>query len=131
MDSKLGGHPKFYKLLEEMADLHSRKNSNYAKDSDPLSNLRVAEGFGIPSVMGVFIRMSDKWSRIQELSKGKKDQVGESLRDTLLDLSIYALLAIILLEEKTPIEEVDVRIPTQVRGSGTRSEARNRGYGNG
>ena len=95
-----GGHPRFYELLDEIADLHERKNNGYAKDNDPLSNLRVAESFGIEAYKGVLIRLSDKWSRIQELSKGKQDQVGESLKDTLMDMSIYSLLAIVLLEEK-------------------------------
>ena|ERR1035437_940414 len=97
--SKLYGSPRFYELLDEIADLHSRKSANYAKDNDPLSNLRVAENFGLPAYLGVLIRMSDKWSRIQELAKGKPDMVGESMKDTLLDLAIYSLLCIILLEE--------------------------------
>jgi hypothetical protein len=94
-----GGHPRFYELLKEAADLHERKNNGYAKDNDPLSNLRLAEGFGLPPHMGVLIRMSDKFSRIQELSKGKVDKVGESIKDTLMDMAIYSLLAIVLFEE--------------------------------
>jgi hypothetical protein len=59
----------------------------------------IAEGFGLPPHMGVLIRMSDKFSRIQELSKGKVDKVGESIKDTLMDMAIYSLLAIVLFEE--------------------------------
>lgn len=93
------GHPRFYKLLIEMAELHSRKNANYAKTNDPLSNLRVAEQFGLPAHLGVLIRMSDKFSRLQELSKGKQDEVGENIKDTLLDMAVYSILCIVLLEE--------------------------------
>lgn len=87
-----------------MADLHDRKNANYASDSDPLSNLKMCESFGVPAVMGTMVRMSDKWSRLTQLAKGKPDEVGESMKDTLIDLAIYCLLMIILLEEKEKSE---------------------------
>jgi hypothetical protein len=92
------GHPRFYELIAEICELHASKNHDYAKDSDPLSNLRRAESFGIPAWKGVCVRLTDKWSRIEELSKGKKPN-HESLRDSLIDNAIYSLLAIILLEE--------------------------------
>ena len=44
--------------------------------------------------------MSDKWSRLTELTKGKQDRVGESMTDTLMDMAIYSLLEIILIEEQ-------------------------------
>lgn len=96
----LGGHPRFYELLLEIAKLHSDKNFNYAENTNPLSNLRECEKFGISAPMGVMVRLSDKWSRLQQLMGGKKDVVNESLYDTLRDMSIYTLLMIILLEEK-------------------------------
>jgi hypothetical protein len=92
------GHPRFYELITEICELHDRKNADYAKDSDPLSNFRQAEGFGIPAWKGVLVRMSDKWSRIQELSNGKSPQ-NESLRDSLIDLAVYSLIDVILLED--------------------------------
>ncbi len=94
------GHPKFYELISEITALHDKKNADYAQDADPLSNFRQAEGFGIPAWKGVLVRMSDKWSRIQELSNGKTPQ-NESLRDSLIDLAVYSLIDIILLEEDT------------------------------
>jgi hypothetical protein len=93
-----GGHPRFYELIDEICELHARKNADYAKTDDPLSNFRQAEGFGIPAWKGVLVRMSDKWSRIQELSNGKTPQ-NESLRDSLIDLAVYSLLTLILTEE--------------------------------
>lgn len=94
------GHPRFYELITEICELHDKKNSDYAKDSDPLSNFRMAEGLGVAAWKGVLVRMSDKWSRIQQLSTGKTPQ-NESLRDSLVDLAVYALIDIILLEEAT------------------------------
>lgn len=96
----LGGHPRFYELLLQIAKLHSDKNSNYAEDGDPLSNLRECERMGVPAHVGVAIRLTDKFSRYTQLLKGKKDLVSESVFDTLLDISIYSLLSIILLEGK-------------------------------
>ncbi len=96
----LGGHPRFYDLLVQIAELHAKKNHDYAEDTDPLSNLKQAEKFGIPPYKGVFIRLSDKWSRIEELSKKPALIVTESLQDTLMDNAVYSLLAIILMEEE-------------------------------
>lgn len=93
------GHSLFYDLLEKMADLHARKNANYADPTDPLSNLRRCERLGISPFLGVLVRLQDKWARIENLVRGVPDQVGESLEDTLMDNAIYSLLAIILLRE--------------------------------
>ena len=101
MSTKLKrGHPRFYELLDIIADLHDRKNANYAKDGDPLSNFRMCEEFGVPATMGTMVRISDKYSRITQLMKGKKDEVGESIKDTLQDMAVYCLLEIILIEEE-------------------------------
>ena len=94
------GHPRFYELLRTIEDLYERKNNNYAADHDPLSNFRKSEAFGIPAYLGCMVRLSDKWSRLQELAKGKKDLVGESFTDTLMDMAVYALLCIILYEDQ-------------------------------
>lgn len=88
----------FEKLLAEIQTLHDKKNHDYAKDSDPLSNFRRSEAFGIPAYKGILIRLSDKWSRIEQLSGGKKPE-NESLRDSLIDNAVYSLLAVILLDE--------------------------------
>jgi len=60
---------------------------------------KMCEEIGIPAHIGCFIRIQDKYSRIRELLKGKPDMVGESIKDTMLDLSVYSLLFIILYEE--------------------------------
>lgn len=92
------GHPRFYELIAQICELHERKNADYARDDDPLSNFRRAESLGIPAWKAVLVRMSDKWSRIEELSQGKVPQ-NESLTDSLIDNAVYSLLAIVLLEE--------------------------------
>jgi hypothetical protein len=96
----LGGHPRFYELLLTIAELHARKNHDYSKDGDPLSNFRQAEWFQISPFKGILLRMGDKWSRIAELSKKEARVSGESMLDSLMDNAVYSLLAIILWEEE-------------------------------
>jgi hypothetical protein len=95
------GHPRFYDLLRELADLHERKNSNYSAPNDPLSNLRFCARLKISPVKGVVVRMGDKWCRIEQLVNGTPDLVWESLVDTLRDMAVYALLAIVLIEDES------------------------------
>ncbi len=98
---KGNGHPRFYELLEEIADLHSRKNTDYATDEEPLSNLRACEKINIPAWKGVVVRLQDKWDRITKLCNKKEPAVkDESLKDTFMDNAVYSLLAIILIEEE-------------------------------
>lgn len=98
----VGGSPRYLALLDEMRDLHIRKNAGYAGvgNSDPWINFRGAEGFGVDPLRGILVRMSDKYIRIQNLLRDPdNDKVGESIRDTLMDLSAYALIAICVMEE--------------------------------
>ena len=92
-------NPAFVALLREIEALHDAKNSDYATDHDPLSNFRRAEAFGVPAWIGILIRMSDKWSRIEQLAATGKVAKNESLRDSLIDNAVYSLLAIIALDE--------------------------------
>jgi len=95
------GHPEFYELLERMADLHSRKNHDYAGDTDPLRNFKASVSIGIEPWRGCLLRMQDKMMRIQNFANcGEMKVVDEKVTDTLLDLSVYSLLCLILYLEK-------------------------------
>lgn len=91
-------NPAFSELIEEIKKLHESKNHDYAQDDDPLSNLRKCERMGIPAFKGVLVRLTDKWSRIEQLAGGKTPK-HESLRDSLIDSAVYSLLAVLLLDE--------------------------------
>lgn len=104
---KRRGHPRFYLLLEELANLHSSKNHDYATDENPLRNLKSCEKMGIPAWKGVMVRLTDKWDRISNfVLKGKLEVSNETVLDTLMDNAVYSLLAIILLEETAEYGEV-------------------------
>lgn len=95
------GHPDFYKLLNQMAELHSRKNHDYAGTSDPLKNLRACGRLNLEPFLGVLIRLQDKWSRLEEfVNSGQLMVKNESVIDTLMDNAVYSLLAIILYQEQ-------------------------------
>jgi len=98
----MAGDPKYLQLLDEMKELHIRKNAGYSGNScDRWANFRMAENFGVSAFLGCLVRMSDKFIRIQNLVKNPNNEmVGESIKDTLLDLSSYALIAYCLLVEE-------------------------------
>lgn len=93
------GHPAFYEILNELRDLHSRKNADYA-NQDPLSNLKMCAAAGIPPWKGVIVRLTDKISRLMTFSKRESYEVTEeSVEDTFRDAAIYAILGLILYRE--------------------------------
>lgn len=93
------GDPRFFKLLDEMRELHIKKSSDYGLGEDHLSNLRVSQDFGIPPWVGAVLRLNDKLTRIKALCQ-KGSLANESVEDSLLDIAAYALLALILKKEK-------------------------------
>lgn len=93
---------RFMELTEKMKDIHIRKNAGYAGDCpDAFKNFRESEDFEVSAFKGCMVRMSDKWSRIKSLSKNpENDMVGESIKDTLIDLANYSIIAYCLYEEE-------------------------------
>jgi len=100
------GHPDFYKLLDQMADLHSRKNHDYAGTKDPLKNLKASKRIGVDPLTGVMLRLQDKWSRLESfMTSGEFLVKDESVEDTLMDNAVYSLLGIILRRESKKVAE--------------------------
>jgi len=107
MKKKQFGHPDFYKILEELADLHSEKNYQYATDKDPLSNFKSAgkmteklfkSNINIPLATAL-VYMSKQYDGILNIvGEGKKNTI-ESLEDKLRDIAVYSILCIILNKE--------------------------------
>lgn len=93
---------RYLELLEEMEQLHIKKNAGYAgHDPDAWANFRMSEAVGVSAFLGCLVRMSDKYIRVTNLVKDPAlDRVGESIKDTLFDLAAYSLIAICLLEEQ-------------------------------
>ena len=92
------GDPRFHKLLEEIGDLHSRKSHDYGSGEDPLANVRASQEFNLPTWLGVLCRINDKMIRLKAFcSKGNLKF--EGVEDSLLDISVYCLMAVILFRE--------------------------------
>ena len=94
-------NPKFHQLVDEIKHMHDLKNQDYATDEDPLANLKDCVRLGLHPAMGTVTRMQDKVRRIESFFK-RGELVNESVRDSLVDLAIYSLLAVIILDEDTP-----------------------------
>ena len=93
------GSLPFLELLEELRTLHLSKSQDYGSDSDPLANIRQgAEFVGIEPWRGCMVRVADKVQRLKTYCRTGR-LVHEGVRDTLLDLAAYSLLAIVLFDE--------------------------------
>ena len=92
-------NPRFHKLLEEIAALHDKKNTDYANEDDCLANLRGCMRLGLHPTVGTVIRMQDKWERIENYFKNGS-LLNESLRDSFIDNAIYSLLAVTIIDEE-------------------------------
>jgi hypothetical protein len=95
-------HPssrRFLELLGEMERLHKSKSADYGSESDPLANVRQgAEFVCIEPWRGAMVRIADKVQRLRTYCRTGR-LVHEGVRDTLLDLAAYSLLAIVLFDE--------------------------------
>jgi hypothetical protein len=78
-------------VTTEMYHLTMRKNNDYGGHTDPWKNFRE---FGI---LGIIVRMSDKWARIKSFFWEKRafQVLSETVLDTLYDLAVYTIIAII------------------------------------
>jgi hypothetical protein len=96
---------EFDKVLAEMKAMHDRKQADYgrAELGDPFANVRASEDFGIPGWVGCMTRANDKMRRLQAAARGQNLK-NESIEDSLMDLAVYAVIALVLYREvKAPI----------------------------
>ena len=95
-------HPKserFHEILKELGELHDRKQADYGSAADPFHNVRSSSDFGIPAWVGAMIRANDKVTRIKNFVR-KGNLQNESVEDSLRDLAVYSIIALVLLEEE-------------------------------
>ena len=91
---------RFHEIVNEMVELHGRKNRDYA-GGDYLSNFLMCEKhMGVPAWKGCIIRLSDKMASIMNVARDDETSVGdETITDTLMDLAVYAIITRILYED--------------------------------
>lgn len=94
-------HPlsaRFHELLGELGELHDRKQADYGREHDPFANVRAASEWGMPGWVGAMLRATDKLRRLQAFAQSG-ELANESAEDSLRDIAVYALIALVLLEE--------------------------------
>ncbi len=90
----MAGDPRFLQALYELRVLHLSKGHDYADAGDPLRNYQVsADDNGVPAWRAAQLRLSEKYHRLMNLTRGSERVPNhESLDDTLLDLAAMALI---------------------------------------
>lgn len=92
-----GGNPRFYQLLEEMAETHDIKSHDYASDNNPSGNYHFAGTLAglfshSPEDAGFVGRIGEKIYRLSNLEGGGKHPKNESIEDTERDIAVIVLL---------------------------------------
>lgn len=96
----------FYDVLTAMRALHDRKGTDYGAEEDSFANVRAAGEWGVSPWVGVFIRICDKVHRLQRFAQ-RGDLANESAADSMLDIAVYAPIALILYLEESGVELKD------------------------
>lgn len=96
MSQRKYGSPKFYELLNQAAELHSRKSHDYAKKGDPYGNYHFAgkmgQMFRNPDDAGFVARLGEKLYRLSNLDNDGIAPLNESVADTELDILVIVAL---------------------------------------
>ena len=88
----------FMQILADCAKLHIQKSLGYGSERDSLENVRASEAFGVPSFIGVAIRLNDKMQRLKNLaSRGSLSC--EPAEDAFYDICCYGAIGLVLLRE--------------------------------
>lgn len=108
------GHPLFYAIVEELKELHSQKNRQYATQANPLANFertgkmmekifRPGVNSALASCLGL---MSKQVDGIYEMVGEGKTGTPDSLIDKLRDVAVYSIIAEIILRESEDAKTV-------------------------
>ena len=106
----MSGSPKFHAILKQIADLHDRKNADYAEADDVWGNFsRVAHLMDYYNLWNSPMESNLKVAICYQLKQfdcyfnalGKDKKLAtEGLKDRLMDIVIYGIIQMCLLEEK-------------------------------
>ena len=94
-------HPmseRLHQVLQELGELHDRKQADYGRANDPFANIRASSEWGLEPWVGAMVRLTDKVRRLQSLLKNGKLQ-NESAQDSFKDIAVYSIIALVLFEE--------------------------------
>lgn len=105
----LRGHPKFYKIVEEIAKLHHDKNTDYATIENPLRNFtsvgQLCKHYGLVTEgnealkVCIIYAMKQLDAALKLLQTGEKGKV-EGIPTRFRDVAVYMMIAEILYKEE-------------------------------
>lgn len=103
------GHPDFYKIVDELKELHSEKNRQYATSDHPLANFdrtgqmikKFLKPNINPSLASCLCLVSKQIDGVYEIVGEAKENTVDSLEDKLRDIAVYSIIAMIINREKT------------------------------
>jgi hypothetical protein len=94
----------FEKAIAAMVAINRAKRADYANDMDPFSNFRrTAAMMGIETfgtLESVRFNLAQKMARLQALAENGRSPRNESVRDTWLDLAVYAVIGYCVINEE-------------------------------
>jgi len=91
------GSPEFYKMLEQMGEIHERKSHDYASNENPYGNYHFAGKIALlfshsEQDAGFVGRIAEKIYRLANLENSQKTPSNESIEDTETDICVITLL---------------------------------------
>jgi len=104
--AKSCGDLRFHALLKEIGALHDRKQQDYGSNSDPFANVRASQEWGVAPWIGALVRLNDKVHRLKRFA-AKGSLANESAEDSMLDVAVYSLIALLLYREQGGPQLVD------------------------
>lgn len=90
---------RFHAILRELGELHDAKQADYGRGDDPFANVRASEEWDVPAWVGAMVRANDKVRRLQSFVQNGR-LVNEGVEDSLRDLAVYAVIALVLYEQR-------------------------------
>ena len=101
------GHPLFYKIVEELKQLHHKKNKDYASKDLPLGNFirtgRLIKKLLKPTInqplAAAMILMAKQVDAVYDMIGEGKEPSAESVYDKFRDIAVYSVIAMIIITE--------------------------------
>jgi hypothetical protein len=92
---------EYKRIMWEGYETFCKKSADYGTDNIAMGTSLQKEDDIRLSLTGLWFRMNDKIQRLKQLVVlGKQDNVGESINDTLQDLSVYGVITQIVKNKK-------------------------------
>lgn len=77
------------------------KNKDYTAGGGPFANFEQAKDFGVEPLLGLSLRLGDKFKRVQSYFKNQSLSVeSEGIEDAYRDIIGYSLIALAMIHEK-------------------------------